>query len=187
MINSNNSQNNQELFEALEYKDMVGLVKPDVHVDEFASKMGDDDEIVVVSFFVRSKEAAKDLANWFEKGYEFVMDADTSPGEIRPGRFLVYVEMRRRTQTADWINDLIIDLGSLTELEPQDWTMTYERKTHPWSPEEYRRLVPQSPRDYRQEKEGQLNEMRIAAGLDPVQIYQKRSRDIRQLQAAAGI
>ena len=41
-----------QLFEALEYKDMVGMMKPTIHVDEFASKMGDDDDIIVVSFFV---------------------------------------------------------------------------------------------------------------------------------------
>jgi len=31
---------------------------------------------------------------WFEKGYDFVVDADRSPGEIKPNRYLVYVELR---------------------------------------------------------------------------------------------
>ena len=43
------------------------MLKPTIHVDEFASKMGDDDDIIVVSFFVRSQQAAEDLMNWFEK------------------------------------------------------------------------------------------------------------------------
>jgi hypothetical protein len=50
--------------------------------------MGDDDDIIVASFFVRSQQAARDLMNWFEKGYDWVMDADVSPGEISPGRYL---------------------------------------------------------------------------------------------------
>jgi len=58
---------------------MVGMMKPTIHVDEFASKLGDDDDIIVVSFFVRSLQAAKDLVTWFEKGYEWVLDADRSP------------------------------------------------------------------------------------------------------------
>ena len=70
---------------------MEGLLKPTIHVDEFSSKMGDDDEIIVASFFVRDKSAAKDLMNWFEKGYDFVIDSDMSPGEIKPNRYLVYV------------------------------------------------------------------------------------------------
>jgi hypothetical protein len=83
-----NPQSNQ-LFEGLEYKDLVGMMKPTMHIDEFSSKMGDDDDIIVVSFFVRSKAAAADLMTWFEKGYDWVLDADVSPGEIKPGRFLV--------------------------------------------------------------------------------------------------
>jgi hypothetical protein len=43
-----------------------------------------------------------------------------------------------------------------------------------------------SPKDYRKQKEKDLNEMRVAAGVPPKQIYE-RERDIRQLQAAAGI
>ena len=86
MSNSNNNPTMLQpqplpLCEALNYKDMEGMIKPTVHVDEFASKMGDDDDIIVLSFFVRSKEAARDLVSWFEKGYDWVMDADTSPGE----------------------------------------------------------------------------------------------------------
>ena len=56
------------LTEGLRFKDLVGLVKPEIHVDEFASKMGDDDDIVVLSFYVRDQRAAVDLVNWFEKG-----------------------------------------------------------------------------------------------------------------------
>ena len=47
-------------------------------------------------------------------------------------------------------------------------------------------LVPLSPKEYRLRKEKDLNEMRIAAGMDPKQIFE-REQDIRQLQAAAGI
>ena len=180
--------NNQSLhlFETLEYKDMEGMLKPTVHIDEFASKMGDDDEIIVISFFVRSKQAARDLASWFEKGYDFVMDADQSPGEIKPGRYLVYIEMRRRSSAGEWVAQLLEDLSTLTEFEPKDWTMHYNDKDYPFSREEFDRLVPLSPHLYRQEKEQGLNEMRVAAGIQPVQIFD-RQPDIRQLQNIAGI
>ena len=48
------------LLEGLKYKDLDGMMKSTVHVDEFASKMGDDDDIIVISFFVRDLSAAKD-------------------------------------------------------------------------------------------------------------------------------
>jgi hypothetical protein len=65
----NNNQYNpphfRRLSEALEYKDLDGMMKPRVHIDEFASKMGDDADIIVISFFVRDQQASKDLINWF--------------------------------------------------------------------------------------------------------------------------
>lgn len=175
------------ISEALEYKDMEGMIKPTIHVDEFASKMGDDDDIIVVSFFVRSKQAADDLANWFEKGYDWVLDADTSPGELKPGRYLVYVEMRRRSQAGAKIEEALDDLNTLTEFEnSSDWTMHYEDQDVPFSRETFDRLVPLSPKEYRERREQDLNEMRVAAGVEPKQIYD-RDQDIRQLQSAAGI
>jgi YHS domain-containing protein len=174
------------LSEALEYKDMVGIMKPTVHVDEFASKMGDDDDIIVVSFFVRDRQAARDLSNWFEKGYDWVLDADVSPGEIRPGRYLVYIEMRRRSTAGEKIASAIEDLGTLTEFKPDQWIMHYNGKEYPFSREEFDRHVPLSPKEYRKQKESDLNEMRIAAGVEPVAIFD-RDREIKQLQSSAGI
>ena len=176
----------QHLCEGLEYKDLVGILKPTIHIDEFSSKMGDDDDVIVVSFFVRNKSAAQDLANWFEKGYDWVLDADLSPGEIKPGRFLVYIEMSRRSSAGRNLAIAIEDLASLTEYEPDKWVMVYKDKETPFSSEEFDRQVPLSPKQYRKEFEGDLNEMRAAAGIDPKQIYE-RERDIRMLQSAAGI
>jgi len=177
--------NQQPLYEGLEYKDMVGMLKPTIHVDEFSSKMGEDDDVIVVSFYVRSKQAADDLASWFEKGYDWVLDADVSPGEIKPGRFLVYIELRRRSSAGKNLAVAIEDLASLTEYEPNNWVMIYKDKETPFSQEELDRLVPLSPKQYRKQIDGDLNEMRAAAGIETKQIYE-RDRDIRQLQAAAG-
>jgi hypothetical protein len=174
------------LSEALEFKDMVGMLKPTIHVDEFASKMGDDDDIIVVSFFVRSDQAARDLVNWFEKGYDWVMDSDRSPGEIKPGRYLVYVEMRRRSTAGEKIAQALDDLSTLTEYKGDNWNMHYEDNDVPFDVETFNRLVPLSPKEYRARKEKDLNEMRVAAGVEPVAVFE-RERDIRQLQSAAGI
>lgn len=175
------------LPEGLEYKDLVNMVKPSVHIDEFASKMGDDDDIIVVSFYVKSRQAATDLVNWFEKGYDWVLDADTSPGEIRPGRYLVYIEMRRRSSAGRNLSSALDDLSTLTEHENvNDWTMTYQDQDTEFSVDVFEKLVPLSPKAYRVQKESGLNEMRAAAGIDTVQIHD-REPDIRQLQSAAGL
>ena len=174
------------LREALEYKDLESMMKPTIHVDEFASKMGDDDDIIVISFFLRSEAAARDLVNWFEKGYDWVLDADQSPGEIRPGRYLVYIEMRRRSTAGAKIAEALADLGTLTEFGPDDWQMHYEDKTYAFSQQQFDQIVPLSPKDYRRRKEQDLNEVRTAAELDAKTIYEA-DREIQQLQSAAGI
>jgi hypothetical protein len=167
---------------------MEGLIKPTIHVDEFSSKMGDDDDIIVVSFFVRNESVAKDLMSWFEKGYDFVLDADRSPGEIKPGRYLVYVEIRRRSTAGDHVEQLLDDLNTLTEFEDSSaWTMHYRGKESPFSRDTFDATVPLTPRAYRERYEKDLNEVRTAAGLPVVTTYNKRDRALQAIQSAAGI
>lgn len=162
------------------------MLKPTIHIDEFSSKMGDDDDIIVVSFFVRDKQAAKDLMSWFEKGYDFVLDADRSPGEIKTNRYLVYVEIRRRSTAPQNVKRLLDDLTTLTEFNVDDWLMHYKGAEVPFSEEEFAKLVPLSPKDYRSRYEGDLNDLRTAAGMETKQIHD-RTPEIKSLQSAAGV
>ena len=176
-----------QLFESLQYKDLDGLMKPTIHVDEFSSKMGDDDDIIVVSFFVRDPQAAKDLMMWFEKGYDFVIDADKSPGEIKPNRYLVYVELRRRSTAGAHVETLLNDLNTLTEFDTSDWIMHYKGKEMPFSRDAFDATVPLSPKAYRERTDRELNEVRVAAGLPTRAIYERDDPDIRAMQTAAGL
>lgn len=180
------NKTSSKLVENLQYKDLEGMMKPTIHVDEFSSKMGDDEDIIVISFFVRDKSAARDLMAWLEKGYDFVLDADMSPGEIKPNRYLVYVEMRRRSAAPRNIQEILDDLNTLTEFEPADWIMHYQEQEYPWSEEIFTKLVPLTPKQYVAATETELNEMRVAAGLDTKKIHEV-TPELRALQAAAGI
>ena len=187
--NNNPAQQGQQqrlLSESLEYKDLEGIVKPSIHVDEFSSKMGEDADIIVLSFFVRDKAAARDLMAWFEKGYDFVLDADVSPGEVKPNRYLVYVEMRRRNAAPRQIQEMLSDLSTLTEFDPEDWIMTYQGKDTEWNPETFAELVPLTPKDYTAKTEAELNEWRVAAGLEVKRLHEV-TPELRALQAAAGL
>lgn len=187
MQHNNHSINpRRPLSEGLQYRDLDGMMKSTIHVDEFTSKMGDDADIIVLSFFVRDLSAAKDLVSWFEKGYDFVMDADRSPGEIKPSRYLVYVEIRRRRSAPEHVQTLLDDLSTLTEFDASDWNFVYEKRQQPWSEEAFAKAVPCTPDDYRRTHEEDLNEMRTAAGLATRRIHDVTA-DVRVLQAAAGI
>lgn len=162
------------------------MVKPTIHVDEFSSKMGEDDEIVVASFYLRDRQAAQDLVDWFEKGYDFVLDADLSPGEIRPNRYLVYVEIKRRSSTAAKLQEILDDFDTLTEYQGSDWIMHYDGQEYPFSVDTFQRMVPGSPAEYRKRQETDLNEMRQASGLPVKQIY-RRERDLDWLRNCSGL
>lgn len=185
----NNPFNNpklQPLLEGLQYKDLDGMMKATMHVDEFAAKMGDDADIIVLSFFVRDQQAAKDLVGWFEKGYDFVMDADRSPGEIKPSRYLVYVEIRRRSAAPQHIQQLLEDLSTLTEHEPSDWQWRYQDKDYNWDEQQFADIVPLTPRAYREQTDDSLNEVRTAAGIAPKKIHEPTTESL-VLQSLAGI
>jgi hypothetical protein len=98
----------------------------------------------------------------------------------------VYVEMRRRSSAAKRIQEMLDDMTTLTEYQGNNWEMTYEGQDMPFTVETFERLVPLSPLSYREQKQKGLNEWRVAAGIEPQQIY-PRERDIKQLQSAAGI
>jgi hypothetical protein len=188
MHSKHSTQQPLQLSENLNFKDLEGLMKPTIHVDEFSSKMGDDDDIIVISFFLRDQQAAKDLMSWFEKGYDFVLDADRSPGEIKPGRYLVYVEIRRRSTAGAHVEQLLDDLNTLTEWEDSSaWTMHYKGKEIPFSRDTFESNVPMSPKAYRDRYEKDLNEVRSVAGIPVVSTYDKTDPALRTIQSAAGI
>lgn len=183
----NESKNSMNLNEGLEHKDMIGLIKPTIHIDEFVSKMGNDDDIATVSFYTKNSKVADDLVEWFEKGYDFVLDADRSPGEIKPNRYLVYVEIKRRTSLPTQIQELIKDLESLTEYSVNDWTVRYDDNEMDFNIEYLESRLLLSPREYRIDKEADLNTMRESAGIKTVPVHDKKDKDIISIQQQANI
>lgn len=179
------------LNEGLEFHDLVGQMLPIVSVDEYAAHMGEDSEIVTLAFTVKSEAAGNDLVDWFERGYDWVLDAQVSEGEVKPGQYLVFVEMNRRTSVPKRIIELIDDLETLTDLPVKDWTIIVDEEEH--SPEEdvLKQVITISPHDYREEvevEEEEINEMRERAGLEVKPIHaEKQDADIKAFKAMAGL
>ena len=96
------------------------------------------------------------------------------------------MELRRRKSAARNIATLLDDLSTLTEFSPEDWTMRYEGKTQPWDEEVFANMVPLTPGAYRASHQGELNEMRSAAGLAIKPIH-TLTPETRAIQSMAGI
>jgi len=178
-----------QITESLEYGDLKRVVKPTIHIDEFKSKMGDDDEISVFSFKVMGRDPANDLVNFIEKGYSWVLDADTSSGEMEDGDYIVFVEIERTGKLPSQVMELVSDLTNLTLNEIEDWKFLYHKNDDyqdlTW--ENLRNSIPLSRHQYREKYSNEpVKEMRIAAGL-PVDSDYQRTPQLDQLQVWAGI
>jgi len=179
---------NRILTEGLDYEDMQGQVEPKVTVDEYAAKMGKDKDIVTVTFVVNSKMAGEDLVSWFERGYDFVLDASVSDGEIEPSKYLVFVEMNRRLAVPERIIELLEDLQTLTGLKLKDWTIEVDDETYDADIDILKQVIILNPNEYKieEEQEKKLNEMRTIANLSTKKIHSDNDY-ITKIKTMAGM
>jgi hypothetical protein len=176
------------LNESLDHMDLEGQMSDKVTVDEYAAKMGKDSDIVTLAFKVYSELAGQDLVTWFERGYDWVLDASISDGELKPGEYLVFVELDRRTRTPERIMTLLQDLETLTGYKLKDWTVEIEGDDYDANEETIRHHMILNPGEYKleREKDEKMNEFRTMAGLKTKPLYENDSY-IKNLKAIAGL
>ena len=182
----------RQLNEGLDYHDLEGHMEPVLLVDEYAAKMGKDKDIITLSFVVKSEQPGEDLVNWFERGYDWILDASLSEGEIEVGKFLVFVEMNRRSAAPRRILDLLTDLKTLTNIPPTEWTIVYQEEEYDADVDVLSQVLILNPNLYKAEEEMQaeeLNEMRHRAGLGHKAVHQPAMRDalLKAYLAKAGL
>ena len=130
--------------------DLHDLVKPVFEVDSYRSKMGSDEDIVVVSFSVMEEQASKDLVDFIEKGYNFVLDADATPGEIDQGVYKVFVEMERNSKIATQVLELLDGVGKLAEVENFRFRYHKSFSSSPASINNLQEMIPADKNAYEQ-------------------------------------
>jgi hypothetical protein len=177
------------LKEGLDYHDLKGQIEPKITVDEYKAKMGKDADIVTITFILNSKLAADDFTNWLEKGYDFVQDASVSEGEVEPGKWLVFLEMNRRTTVPKRLIEILTDLSTLTDLELTDYVIEVNDEEHTADEDALKQVIILSPHEYREQKENdkELNEMRNIAGLSNKNVFENIDDEIRRFINKAGL
>lgn len=156
--------------EGLERNDLTRLVNTLITVDEYKSKMGDDEEIIVFTFQVASKEPANDLVSFIEKSYDWVIDADCSSGELDSGDYLVFVEADRRPSVLKKFILMLEDLKNLCGIELHKWVIKYSKSQAMASAdlEKLKVIVPTTTKEYKNlhlKLESQLNSLRLRSGI----------------------
>jgi hypothetical protein len=104
----------QEFNMSLRANDLQDLVKKVFEIDSYQSKIGDDENVIVLTFTVDREDPAKDMENFIEMGFDFVLDADVSPGETDDGTYKVFVEIERSRHAPAQILELLDGIERLT-------------------------------------------------------------------------
>lgn len=139
-----------QLNEGLRSGDLVELIHPRLQIDSYKSKMGEDVDVVVVSFNVKDRMPAADLMEFLEKGYAFILDSDVSSGENSEGEYHVFVEIRRSPSIARQIKEMMYGVERLTGIT--EWQFSYHKDNtlYDLSEDNIEKIVPASPSLYEQ-------------------------------------
>ena len=139
----------------------MGLTKEDLkhmvydvfEVDSFSSKMGEDEDIVVLSFSMRDKAPADDLVKFLESGYRFILDADVTPGEQSDGTYKVFIEMQRDNDIATNIFEIVDGIKKVSGLDKVKFRYYKSFKSDEATLENLNTRIPKSSIDYKRSKE----------------------------------
>jgi hypothetical protein len=128
--------------------DLFGTIDKIFEIDSYASKMGDDKNIVTLSFSLTGKEAAKDLSNFLEKGYSFILDSDVTEVEQSDGMYRVFVEMERDSEVSDNIFEILDGVKKLSGKD--DFKFRYYKgfRSHEATQDKISEMVPTDPEKY---------------------------------------
>jgi hypothetical protein len=150
-------QNNQQLNEGLRSMDLAEMVYPTFEIDTYSSKMGEDRDVCVVSFKVKDRAPAKDLMEFIEKGYHFVLDSDVSSGEDEGGEYSVFVELERSSRLAEQIKEITYGVRKLTGIDDFKFSYHKEQAVHEATEENLKSVIPESAVAY----DGLLSRVRV--------------------------
>jgi hypothetical protein len=141
-------QNNQQLNEGLRSLDLEEMIYPLFEIDSHRSKMGEDRDVCVITFKVKDRNPAKDVMEFIEKGFNFVLDSDVSSGENSEGEYFVFVELNRTPQLSEQIKEITYGVKKLTGID--NWKFKYHKMTDEFdmTQESLSRIVPPTPNEY---------------------------------------
>lgn len=133
---------------SLNQHDLKYCVDHIFEVDSYQSKMGTDDKIVVLSFRVKPMQAAEDLVNFIEKGYEFVLDADKTSGEQPDGYYRVFVEMERNRHVSKQITEILDGIKKLADVNEFKFRYYKNFRSQPADQTTLETIVPKDSNEY---------------------------------------
>lgn len=106
------------ITEGLRINDLQLLVSNYVSIDQYTSKLDDDN--ITVAFFCNEKEVAEDLRDFIEKIYYIeIRDIEISDSLTDDNKFILFVEFERNINFPKMLLDMVDSINHLTS--NKDW------------------------------------------------------------------
>lgn len=104
---------------SLKNGDLAGTILPEISIDEFEPKAGENLDVIVVAFYLTDEEPAEDLNTFIQRGFIDALDVEVSPNTDEEGRYLVFVEMSRDDSFPNKFQALVKDVENVAG--EMDW------------------------------------------------------------------
>ena len=128
--------------------DLERLIDNIIEIDSFQSKMGSEEDVITLSISVKNKPAAQDLMDFIEKGYEFVLDAETTTGEQSDGNYRVFVEIDRSRRAVSEILEIIGGLKRLSNINDLKFRYYKSFRSVPLNKKQLEKSIPVTSDQY---------------------------------------
>ena len=126
-------QHKSNISENIKHNDLAGLINATFSIDQYKSKLGNDENVIVIAFIVMDIEPAQELSQFLETGHD-VIDIDVSTGPNEDGHYSVYVEIERDSQAFKKVNEIIADVRRAdTELTKLQFTSYEDKSPRDWN------------------------------------------------------
>ena len=132
----------------LRENDLKHMVHNVFEIDSFKSKMGEDEDIVTLSFSIRDKAPADDLVKFLEGGYSFILDADSTAGEQSDGTYKVFVELERNRHIHEHIFEVLDGIKKISGIDDLKFRYYKNFKSKDATMENLDAHIPKDPNNY---------------------------------------
>ena len=132
----------------LRENDLKHMLHNVFEIDSFKSKMGDDEDIVTLSFSLRDKAPADDLVKFLEGGYSFILDADATAGEQSDGSYKVFVELERNRHVHEHIYEVLDGVKKISGIDDLKFRYYKNFKSKDATMENLDTHIPKDPNNY---------------------------------------
>jgi hypothetical protein len=141
-------QSEQQINEGIQNNDLVDLVSNKISIDQYKSKLGKDENVIVIAIQVMNQAPAEDLSQFIESGHS-VLDVDVSTGPNEDGQYSVYVEINRDSKAYAMIDKIFADVKRADNTLDKIEFISYKSDTAvEWNEENFKDKVITSSYDY---------------------------------------